>query len=547
MAYYWKNNYVLTSKLFFGLFLSFFVQITVAQEATVRQKEQAAISFEATSDAANTNTSTEVLEFRDAEACNSPFPNYINTGYNQSGIISTQFLGNDPLDAETADDFMTPAGCYSSICVVEFEGFISPGSAISGSAANQVIVKIYEDDNALPGQQIFMESFILNDVYPTADGMFKLNLTDVPALEGDSRYWISVLLDVQSASPTERWNWGTTNTRQGEYPALINPGGGFGNIALNWASFPSLSLSQYGGMVMNITFSEADVEGLPCGWEDGEGTGLDCAGGTFVDADGDGITIESDGCYSGSSSQDAAASIFHDFCGDGEFIAHIDNIDPFSWAGLTLRESDAPGAKMIGILSNGTNFARRIARVSTNGAAISQNYFAPNRRWVRLTRSGNTFRSYVSSNGTQWKFAAAKTISMSACIKATLQVSSYNANGNASATFDNVSINDSPLLPLVDGNTNNGETQITKATSNDLNLFPNPIVDGAINVHIAEAIAEEATLLIQNAFGQVVYRDNISLDTGFNALTIQQQLGNGLYILSIKGNTNRFSKKFIVQ
>ncbi|HWC15392.1 MAG TPA: hypothetical protein VG498_00155, partial [Terriglobales bacterium] len=61
--------------------------------------------------------------------------------------------------------------------------------------------------------------------------------------------------------------------------------------------------------------------------------------------------------------------------------------------------------------------------------------------WVKLVRSGNTFTSYASSDGSHWtQLGANQTVSMTANVYIGLAVNSGSNSSQATATFDNVSV-----------------------------------------------------------------------------------------------------------
>ena len=71
--------------------------------------------------------------------------------------------------------------------------------------------------------------------------------------------------------------------------------------------------------------------------------------------------------------------------------------------------------------------------VSTAGSAST----APH--WVKLTRSGNTFTAYESSDGTSWTQVGTDTIPMAQMVYVGLAVTSHTTSASATCTFDHVS------------------------------------------------------------------------------------------------------------
>jgi len=61
--------------------------------------------------------------------------------------------------------------------------------------------------------------------------------------------------------------------------------------------------------------------------------------------------------------------------------------------------------------------------------------------WVRVSRSGNTFSSYTSSDGVNWvRLGTNQTIGMAQNVSVGLAVNSGSTSVFATATFDNVSV-----------------------------------------------------------------------------------------------------------
>jgi glucose/arabinose dehydrogenase/regulation of enolase protein 1 (concanavalin A-like superfamily) len=65
-------------------------------------------------------------------------------------------------------------------------------------------------------------------------------------------------------------------------------------------------------------------------------------------------------------------------------------------------------------------------------------YTFPN-AWMKITRNGNLFTAYLSSDGINWTAALSKTLAISTTATAGLFVCSHSADGIGTATFDNVS------------------------------------------------------------------------------------------------------------
>jgi regulation of enolase protein 1 (concanavalin A-like superfamily) len=58
--------------------------------------------------------------------------------------------------------------------------------------------------------------------------------------------------------------------------------------------------------------------------------------------------------------------------------------------------------------------------------------------WVKVTRTGNTFTCYCSSNGSTWTQTSSQTITMATNVYIGLCVTSHDDGTVCTATFDNV-------------------------------------------------------------------------------------------------------------
>ena len=148
-------------------------------------------------------------------------------------------------------------------------------------------------------------------------------------------------------------------------------------------------------------------------------------------------------------SADEFRFVYQTLSGDGEIVAKVNSLtNTNSWAkaGVMIRESLSAGSKHAMTIvrpSAGVSFQRR---TSTNGSSAhsSSGGHAP-AEWLKIVRSGNSFTSFHSNNGSSWtQLGGAVTISMSSSVYVGLCVTSH-ADGNiATASINSVSINSGP-------------------------------------------------------------------------------------------------------
>jgi regulation of enolase protein 1 (concanavalin A-like superfamily) len=150
---------------------------------------------------------------------------------------------------------------------------------------------------------------------------------------------------------------------------------------------------------------------------------------------------------------------YQSMTGDAEVIARVATFsaaDPWSKAGVMIRQSLTAGSKQAMMLLSGQYgyaFQRRIATSGTSYHTPGSSGAAPG--WVRLVREGSLISAYQSTNGSSWTLVGTDTISMSGTIYVGLAVVSGDVTESTSATFTNVTVrapnagaNQSPSVTL---------------------------------------------------------------------------------------------------
>ena len=88
--------------------------------------------------------------------------------------------------------------------------------------------------------------------------------------------------------------------------------------------------------------------------------------------------------------------------------------------------------------TKGIPFQRRTSDGNTSVSTSGSQSTAP--RWVKLVRAGNVISGYESADGVNWTLVGSDTFAMGQSVFIGLAVSSHVTGTNATATFDNVSI-----------------------------------------------------------------------------------------------------------
>lgn len=135
--------------------------------------------------------------------------------------------------------------------------------------------------------------------------------------------------------------------------------------------------------------------------------------------------------------------------GDCTIVARVASVDPtanWSKAGIMIRETDDPNSKYVFVLmtpTNGLLFEKRDSDTAPNNSSTQPGAVSTidPPQWLKLTRSGNTFTAYYSSDGSSWTpVGSPQTVSMSGAALAGLAVCSVSDGNLCTAVFDNVAI-----------------------------------------------------------------------------------------------------------
>ena len=139
--------------------------------------------------------------------------------------------------------------------------------------------------------------------------------------------------------------------------------------------------------------------------------------------------------------------------GDATIVARVgtlQNINPWSMAGVMIRESLSDNSKHASVFVtpvNGVAFRRRISAYGTTAHTSGGTGTAP--LWLKLVRQSNTVTAYRSANGTTWTTIDSATVSMTATVYIGLAITSHDPGRTATATFTNVSTSGPNQPPTV--------------------------------------------------------------------------------------------------
>ena len=121
-------------------------------------------------------------------------------------------------------------------------------------------------------------------------------------------------------------------------------------------------------------------------------------------------------------------------------VASVQNTDPWSKAGVMIRESlnaNAANTFIAVTPGNGVTWQYRTSTGGNTGNSATGGFIAP--YWVKLVRSGNTFSGYRSPDGVTWtQQGVSQTFTMATTAYVGLALTSHNSSSLCTATFDSV-------------------------------------------------------------------------------------------------------------
>ncbi len=142
-------------------------------------------------------------------------------------------------------------------------------------------------------------------------------------------------------------------------------------------------------------------------------------------------------------------------------VMSLQNTDPWAKAGLMIRDDLSQNAKNAFVAITSQNGALFSFRTNAGAASSSTAGSGAAPYWIKLTRNGNLFSGYSSTDGISWNQIGSISLAMSANAFAGLAVTAHNNTLTNTATFGGLSmVFQSPTPPAGVGIASD-ETQIT--------------------------------------------------------------------------------------
>jgi regulation of enolase protein 1 (concanavalin A-like superfamily) len=186
------------------------------------------------------------------------------------------------------------------------------------------------------------------------------------------------------------------------------------------------------------------VNNLPTGWTSQDVGSVGVTGYTQFNSTTGAYSIAGSGSDIWGTS-DGAQLATQTLTGDGTITARVTsmtNTSNSAKSGLDIRETNAGNSKHVTMAMTYGNGPQMVTRSATGGSSTavssSAQPFAP--KWLRLTRAGNVFTGFTSTDGVTWTQFATSTVTMASQVQIGLISGAVNNSRLNEAIIDNVTV-----------------------------------------------------------------------------------------------------------
>ncbi|MEN0007067.1 MAG: T9SS type A sorting domain-containing protein, partial [Bacteroidota bacterium] len=287
---------------------------------------------------------------------------------------------------------------------------------------------------------------------------------------------------------------------------------------------------------------DISVDGLPCGFVDNGGVGCNTSTSMFDQGTAT-FSLTSD-CSPNTMLyvEDETAFVFTELCGDGEITAQVTGLSGTGFAGVMMRESEVANAKKMALGTNTIDRLRKEVRVIDGYPSSAAPIASFNQFWVRVTRSGDVFSAFASTDGVFWQPYLSQVIIMEECIRVGLFTYSEKPGNAVTATFTDVSVTG------LAGQVNLGAPIAIGVQGLSLEspqIFPNP-TSSELHLDLSSFLGAAADIRIFNAVGQIVQREQIEeVQVAVERLDVSR-LEPGMYTITLKIGETWITERVII-
>lgn len=269
-------------------------------------------------------------------------------------------------------------------------------------------------------------------------------------------------------------------------------------------------------------------------------------GGTFSSTDSPFELNIGSSCWGGLIGREASMFVTN-HCGDFDISAKVE-VDAFGFAGIMARESMDPDSRTIYMFVRNNGQVSWSIRNDINLQPNLQIRPQQGRQYMRMTRTGNLFRGYLSRNGTTWQLVFQSGVNFENCLYTGFATHSYCNGSNCfvSSSYTDIQENISVESGLnsTSSRSSTPESETIESAIGEVGIYPNP-VHNELNVQLP-SLAEEGThVQILDLNGRVIgaqridQGDYIRMDLG------KYNMVEGMYIINIYHQGEMITKRFV--
>lgn len=278
-------------------------------------------------------------------------------------------------------------------------------------------------------------------------------------------------------------------------------------------------------------------------------------GSAFYDEMVGSATVSGSGLNASNAAQDKGHYLYFCACGDTEMISRVSSVQTGGRAGLMMRETLEPGSRKTSIVTPlSGNYLYQQNRTAVNASHVQVSLLRPSAPWIRINRTGNSFRGYVSQDATgnpsepkAWILAFNQNIPADDCYYVGFYTQGRSDNALSTGVFDYTSIwdgseppsRDLPIATLPD----------IDHTSVRFGMLAYPTVCSSdVTLSISTDATGAGQLRIFNTVGQLVGMETVLFSGSEDMLLSVSSWASGMYILSFEVDGRILAtQKIIVQ
>jgi alpha-amylase len=244
--------------------------------------------------------------------------------------------------------------------------------------------------------------------------------------------------------------------------------------------------------------------------------------------------------------------VYKNLSGNGTIIANltsIQNVSAAAKAGIMIRETLTGDSKNVfAYAMPGGKLAvqaRSVIGGTTKKKALPTTELLP--KYLKMTRTGNTFKAYYSANGSAWTLIKSFNVTMSSNVYIGLAVTSRKPNQLNTSVFDNVTISNQVLAPVLPEEVLINEQTNSLVEEESMHVFPNPNT-GQFQVTVNTAVAGNTELQVVDMTGRIIWKLSGSLEKGLNNFQVSlNQVPAGIYWVQVRKDDRYWNEKVVVQ